>query len=135
MLSSILNRCPKKNWGFPSEGDYVVTSFCQADKTWSHPFVEECTSKSFNKTINLQHYKSSFSVLPCQTNALPETPEGGSLLYDVDVSLFRCPNGMKFLDGSFPFFYTNCSTAKTWEPNELPVCIRKPFFNICIASM
>jgi hypothetical protein len=45
--------------------------------------------------------------------------------YGPEYTRYKCPNGYFFKSGSYPYFYSNCSIVKTWEPAALDPCTRK----------
>ena len=63
------------------------------------------------------------AVLPC-----PELPpligEGGHFWYHAEFSKYQCPNGRMFASGNFPFWYSNCTVEKVWDPTDVEECIR-----------
>jgi hypothetical protein len=63
-------------------------------------------------------------VLPCPEFPA-EKPEGGWFWYDMENSRYKCPNGLMFADGNYPYWYSNCTPAKVWDPEEVEECIRK----------
>ena len=65
-------------------------------------------------------------MLPCPEFPA-EKPEGGWFWYDMENSRYKCPNGLMFADGNYPYWYSNCTPAKVWDPEEVEVCIRKFF--------
>ena len=64
------------------------------------------------------------SVLPCADRP-PPIEEGGWLWYDKEFSKYKCPNGKMFENGNFPFWYSNCTVEKVWDPAVVEECIRK----------
>ena len=144
--------CPKKGWGYPTTGFSEIYSYCQADKTWNLTSVEECICK-FLKPTNLYYFlvlkarqyfwletglMISFYlnliifcllVLPCPKRPPPK-PEGGWFRYGLQESRYKCPNGLEFhneiTDQRFyPYWYSNCTVAKIWDPPETQKCVRK----------
>ena len=69
-------------------------------------------------------------MLPCPEFPA-EKPEGGWFWYDMENSRYKCPNGLMFADGNYPYWYSNCTPAKVWDPEEVENCIRKFLKFIC----
>ena len=63
-------------------------------------------------------------MLPCPTQP-PKAEEGGWLWYDIEFSKYKCPNGKMFANGNFPYWYSNCTVEKRWDPPEAEECVRK----------
>ena len=63
-------------------------------------------------------------VLPCPEQP-PPISEGGWLWYDKEFSKYKCPNGKMFKNGNFPYWYSNCTVEKVWDPADVEECIRK----------
>ena len=63
-------------------------------------------------------------VLPCPKKP-PGPPIGGWNWYDLENTKYKCPNGYMFESGSYPFWFSNCTVAKIWDPPEAEKCIRK----------
>ncbi|XP_059096709.1 sushi, von Willebrand factor type A, EGF and pentraxin domain-containing protein 1-like [Tigriopus californicus] len=118
-LHEITYSCPLKYWGFPSTGKNTKTIFCLSSKAWSETDIEKCVQ------------------LPCK-EAPPPPPEGGWSWFEFDYSRYRCPNGFMFEDGSFPYWYANCSANRKWNPSKIQPCIPRtcaenppqPFMNM-----
>ena len=72
-------------------------------------------------------------MLPCPEFPA-EKPEGGWFWYDMENSRYKCPNGLMFADGNYPYWYSNCTPAKVWDPEEVENCIRKFLKFICRRS-
>lgn len=43
--ANVTYSCPVEGWGFPSTGEFNMTSVCQANAKWSIDFVEDCQRK------------------------------------------------------------------------------------------
>ena len=70
-------------------------------------------------------------VLPCP-KLPPGKPEGGWFEYDLQNSKYKCPNGHEFLNDQigqryYPYWYSNCTIAKAWDPPAVDDCVRKIF--------
>ena len=65
-------------------------------------------------------------MLPCPKFPA-EKPPGGWFWYDMENSRYKCPNGLMFADGNYPYWYSNCTPAKVWDPEKVEDCIRKIF--------
>ena len=63
-------------------------------------------------------------MLPCPTGP-PEKPIGGWFWYDLENSKYKCPNGYMFENGNYPYWYSNCTVAKVWDPPAVESCKRK----------
>ena len=68
-------------------------------------------------------------MLPCPKFPA-EKPLGGWFWYDMENSRYKCPNGFMFADGSYPYWYSNCTPAKIWDPAEVEDCIRKTLIHL-----
>ena len=60
----------------------------------------------------------------------PGKPEGGWFEYDLQNTKYKCPNGYEFLNSQvgqryYPYWYSNCTIAKAWDPPALDDCVRK----------
>ena len=71
-------------------------------------------------------------VLPCPKQP-PGKPEGGWFEYHLESSKYKCPNGYEFLNEEigqrfYPYWYSNCTIAKAWDPQETEDCVRKLFY-------
>ena len=102
-------------WGYPSNGQSEAINHCQADKSWNLTSIEDCV------------------LLPCPKPP-PNPPVGGWWWYDLQNTRYKCPNGFMFetdesnpLTGAYPWWYSNCTVAKLWDPPETAKCIRKYF--------
>ena len=104
--TSILYYCERPGWGYPSNGQSQKINYCQADKTWNLTAVEECV------------------LLPCPKPP-PEVPVGGWHWYDLEFTKYKCPNGHMFANGNYPYWYSNCTVSKIWDPLETENCMRK----------
>lgn len=116
--------CPTEGWGYPSNGLNTMKSVCQADKSWTITSMDDCMRQSKSLGDKTFLFTTFFSVLPCP-NAPPEKPVGGWQWYDVENTRYKCPNGWKFEQGNYPYWYSNCTIAKVWDPNTVETCIRK----------
>jgi hypothetical protein len=67
--------------------------------------------------------------MPCP-NPPPTISPGGWLWYDIEFSRYKCPNGYMFEKGNYPYWYSNCTIAKTWDPTVIEKCVRKFVFII-----
>jgi len=84
--------------------------------------------KKLKKGLLLHAFNVIFpSVLPCP-DPPPNEKEAGWKWYGLEATRYKCPNGLKFVDGSYPYFHSNCTVAKEWEPPEVIDCERKFFF-------
>ena len=63
-------------------------------------------------------------MLPCPEYP-PEKSLGGWFWYDMQNSRYKCPNGFMFANGNYPYWYSNCTMAKIWDPPTVEECIRK----------
>ena len=63
-------------------------------------------------------------VLPCPGEP-PGKPEGGWFYYNIEFGRYKCPNGYEFAGGNYPYWYSNCTMAKKWDPPEVEACVRK----------
>ena len=63
-------------------------------------------------------------MLPCP-NEPPPKPLGGWFWYGLENSKYKCPNGYQFVNGNYPYWYSNCTVAKVWDPKEVEVCMGK----------
>ena len=54
-------------------------------------------------------------------------PVGGDRFYHILNTKYTCPAGYRFADGSFPFYYVNCSANKQWNPVYVPPCESESF--------
>ena len=63
-------------------------------------------------------------VLPCPSQP-PAVIDGGWMWYGVDFTKYKCPNGLYFKGGNYPYMYSNCTIVKTWDPPAMAECIRK----------
>ena len=68
--------------------------------------------------------KLFFPVLPCPV-APPGKSEGGWSWYGIENTRYKCPNGHRFSSGNYPYWYSNCTLAKTWDPPAVEQCVRK----------
>ena len=98
--------CQKEGWGFPSNGKVEMFSICQANKHWNVTEVDPCV------------------LLPCP-EAPPSKSLGGSFWYGLENSRYKCPNGYEFTNGLYPYWYSNCTLAKVWDPPVVENCHRK----------
>ena len=98
--------CDTPGWGYPSTGFNEQYSICQADKSWNVTFVEECV------------------LLPCPEQPPPKM-EGGWAWYGLENTRYKCPNGYEFSTGQYPYWYSNCTLAKVWDPPTVEECVRK----------
>ena len=71
-----------------------------------------------------------FSVLPCPEQPPPysdklETNQhvGGSRWYHIEFTRYQCPPGKEFATGAFPYWYSNCTVEKLWDPSEVEECV------------
>jgi hypothetical protein len=62
--------------------------------------------------------------LPCRDQPPLFTP-GGWFWYGLENSRYKCPNGFKFENGNYPYWYSNCTIQKTWDPPAVESCVRK----------
>ena len=67
---------------------------------------------------------SKIIVLPCPEYP-PEKSLGGWFWYNMENSRYKCPNGFMFANGNYPYWYSNCTMAKIWDPPAVEECIRK----------
>ena len=118
---------------FPSSGAEFMTSTCRLDRKWSLDTVEDCEGcleffckVNFDASIPCLLY---VSVMPCSIGQIPATPEGGMSWFNISMITYSCPPGKMFADGSYPFFYSECSPNRQWTPEVLPECIRKNLEN------
>ena len=109
--------CDTPGWGFPSNGFNELYSICQADKSWNVTSVDECV------------------LLPCPDQPPPKV-EGGWAWYGLENTRYKCPNGFEFSPGQYPYWYSNCTLAKVWDPPEVEECVRKHkltnLYSLCI---
>ena len=63
-------------------------------------------------------------VLPCPKQPPPK-PEGGWFWYSLEKARYKCPNGFQFEKGNYPYWYSNCTVAKVWEPLTTENCVGK----------
>ena len=63
-------------------------------------------------------------MLPCP-NQPPPVVAGGWMWYGVESSMYKCPNGFAFQSGNYPYWYSNCTIVKTWDPPAMEKCVRK----------
>jgi hypothetical protein len=63
-------------------------------------------------------------VLPCKKYP-PPPPTGGWMWYNNYNTKYRCPDGFEFSSGSFPYWYSNCTVLKVWDPPQADTCKRK----------
>jgi hypothetical protein len=45
--------------------------------------------------------------------------------YNIEFTKYKCPNGFYFKGGNYPYWYSNCTAAKVWEPPQMEECVRK----------
>ncbi|TRY78752.1 hypothetical protein TCAL_06219, partial [Tigriopus californicus] len=96
--------CNLTGWGYPSTGEQNQVSVCQANKAWSVTEIEDCEK------------------LPCQ-NPPPSPPAGGWKWFELDQTRYRCPDGMEFKSGVFPFLVSTCTSAGFWSPEAIEECV------------
>jgi hypothetical protein len=65
-----------------------------------------------------------FLVLPCP-NPPPAQPRGGWMWYGMEATQYKCPNGFGFSTGAFPYSFSNCTSAKVWDPPQADACVGK----------
>jgi len=65
-----------------------------------------------------------WSVLPCPGSP-PAMSDGGWMWYGAEYTKYKCPNGMFFKSGNYPYIYSNCTIVKTWDPPVIDPCVRK----------
>ena len=63
-------------------------------------------------------------VLPCPGQPPALTP-GGWMWYGTEYTKYKCPNGYFFRSGLYPYWYSNCTVMKTWDPPQMEACVRK----------
>ena len=75
------------------------------------------------------------SELPCKTPPPPSLPgEGAEMNYGPEVTTYRCPNGLEWSDGQWPYLENECLNKKWQYRTSLPACrsqlrgFRFPFF-------
>ena len=62
-----------------------------------------------------------FSVLPCpEAPPLPMT--GGWSWYGIQATQYKCPNGHQFINNAYPYWYSNCTLEKIWDPPVVQDC-------------
>ena len=69
-------------------------------------------------------------MLPCPTQPPPNTDHsnqhiGGSRWYHIEFTRYQCPPGKEFESGMFPYWYSNCTVEKLWDPPEVEECVGK----------
>ena len=95
--------CPRKGWGYPSDGLNTTTIRCNMDGSWSNLCNIEMCMK-----------------LPCPEQPPPATKgEGAERVYGPEVTKYRCENGYMFKGGQFPYLEMECLN-KRWMPARLP---------------
>ena len=68
---------------------------------------------------------------PVVTGVAPdEVSKGGHRWYHVEFTRYSCPAGKIFSSGMFPFWYSNCTVEKVWDPDVADTCIGESNFLI-----
>ena len=63
-------------------------------------------------------------VLPCP--GVPPSVESGAMMwYDIQFTRYTCPAGKQFESGAFPYWYSNCTVEKIWDPPAVAICVGK----------
>ena len=86
--------------------------------------------KNHNRILLLSHVFSL--VLPCPEQPPPNSllteanqHEGGYRWYHVEFTRYQCPPGKIFQSGIFPYWYSNCTVEKMWDPPVVEECVGK----------
>ena len=45
--------------------------------------------------------------------------------YDKEFTRYKCPNGYMFSGGNYPYWYSNCTVEKVWDPAEVEACTER----------
>ena len=61
------------------------------------------------------------SVLPCP-EAPPLPMAGGWSWYGIQSTQYKCPNGHQFINNAYPYWYSNCTLQKIWDPPAVQDC-------------
>ena len=48
--------------------------------------------------------------------------------YGLENSRYKCPNGFEFKNGNYPYWYSNCTLSKVWDPPLVEECVREYYF-------
>ena len=113
--------CRREGWGFPSTGLNETQISCLWDGQWSNDVnIETCISK--NQTDQTDHHPI-ISELPCKTPPPPSLPgEGAEMNYGPEVTTYRCPNGLEWSNGQWPYLENECLNKKWQYRTSLPAC-------------
>ena len=113
--------CRREGWGFPSTGLNETQIRCLWDGQWSNDVnIETCISK--NQTDQTDPHPI-ISELPCKTPPPPSLPgEGAEMNYGPEVTTYRCPNGLEWSNGQWPYLENECLNKKWQYRTSLPAC-------------
>ena len=63
-------------------------------------------------------------MLPCPEQP-PDPSPGGSRWYHIEFTRYSCPRGKEFDSGLYPYWYSNCTVEKLWDPETIEECVGK----------
>ena len=63
-------------------------------------------------------------MLPCPEQP-PDPSPGGSRWYHIEFTRYSCPRGKEFESGLYPYWYSNCTVEKLWDPETIEECVGK----------
>ena len=43
--------------------------------------------------------------------------------YHKEYTRYKCPNGYMFSGGNYPYWYSNCTVQRRWDPAQVETCI------------